>query len=109
MDGSRLGQTVRKAHLENIANPPFDRRPGELAVERPGFNGRSRSDTPIDLTSFEVNGNDVSIYVGLSTLVSTAIGLARIRRKCVRIWTVVIVAMSPLVVIVVTVLGHKAS
>jgi hypothetical protein len=108
MDSCRLGKTVSESHIENVADPPLDRRTRDLAIESPGFECGSRSDRPIDLARLKINRNDGPADVRLGGRVSELVGLVRVSRGCMHDPDVVGVGMC-LVFMIMVVLGHGQS
>ena len=78
MDGRRLGQAVREAHLENVANPALDGWARDLAVEPPGLEGCSGSNGPIHLAGLEVYRDDGPAGVGARGVIRLAVCGARV-------------------------------
>src|SRR5688572_29813785 len=79
----RLGQAIREAYLEHVADARLDRGPGDLAVVAPALHARTGTERPVDFAGFEVYGDDGSTGVRLRRVVRRAVGVERVGGRLV--------------------------
>jgi hypothetical protein len=83
MDGRRLGQPIREAHFEHVADAAFDDGSRNLTVEGPGADHGSRCDRPVGFARLELDRDDLSAGVGLGILIGLAVEVSSRRRRLV--------------------------